>query len=359
MVVQRKELLESLKLAMPGVETGSAVLQGADSFIFHDGKIYTYNDNISVSVPIKSDSLISEKIEGCVKADEFFKIISKFSSDEIHFEVSDKGTWILKSGKAKVEMTLLEFDYSSRLKNIEFNDDLWLKLSDDFISGVEHCRMIGNKTRFSGIYFNKDKIISTDGNQLNIYSLTDCDLPSFWISDNSINELMKIGKFNEIQSVNNWIHFKTENDVIFSLKSLQADSYPFNSVLKLIENNTSDKSIFHRKFPKNLYDIVERASVFSSDISEHLVVKFNITTDGIEISSERNSGKYAENILWDDDENVEFEPFVFYVDIEQMKFILLKTAEFYLLKSPSGKSYRLLFVTEKSKHLFATLSLDD
>ena len=99
MVIQKKELLDSLKACMPGIETGSAVLQGADSFVFHDGKIFTYNDSISVTVPIKNDGLLEEGLEGCVKAEEFFKIISKFPADEIKFSVTEKGTWLLKCWK--------------------------------------------------------------------------------------------------------------------------------------------------------------------------------------------------------------------------------------------------------------------
>ena len=34
MTLERKVLLESLKLAMPGIESGNVVLQGSDSFVF-------------------------------------------------------------------------------------------------------------------------------------------------------------------------------------------------------------------------------------------------------------------------------------------------------------------------------------
>lgn len=52
MVIQKKELLENLKIVSPGIETGTVVLQGADTFAFHDGFISSYNDTISVTVPI-------------------------------------------------------------------------------------------------------------------------------------------------------------------------------------------------------------------------------------------------------------------------------------------------------------------
>ena len=54
----------------------------------------------------------------------------------------------------------------------------------------------------------------------------------------------------------------------------------------------------------------------------------------------------------------DFEPFIVYVDAQMMQFMAQRTVEFYLLKGPvcNGKSLpRLLFVTESSKHLVATL----
>ena len=114
MTVQKKQLVESLKLAMPGIESGNVVLQGSDTFIFHNGKIFTYNDSMAVSIPIEQTGLVEEDIEGAVKADEFFKVVSKLPQDEISFEVSENNSWILKSGKAKVEMTLIDFDFETR-----------------------------------------------------------------------------------------------------------------------------------------------------------------------------------------------------------------------------------------------------
>ena len=98
MVINRKELLENLKMAMPGIETGTAKLQGADTFVFKDGKIFTYNDTISVSVPINQTDLIEENIEGAVSAEEFYNIISKLPVEEIKFAVGENGkSWILKA----------------------------------------------------------------------------------------------------------------------------------------------------------------------------------------------------------------------------------------------------------------------
>lgn len=361
MIIQKKELVESLKMCMPGIETGSNTIQGADSFIFHNGKIFTYNDNISVTVPVNQDGLLEEGIEGCVKAEEFFKIISKFPSDEIKFTVTEKGTWLLKCGKAKAEMTLLDFDFESRINSITPEEN-WTDLNEDFIQGIGFCKMSANKTQVSGIYFSGKDIISTDGNQMNSYTLKEVELPAFWISDNSANELLKLKNLIGMQLQGPWAHFKAEDGTIFSIKTLQSQNYPFERIKNVIDVSDPAKATLHARFPKELFNAIDRAVSFSIDISEHSAVRLVIAKDKIEVSSERSSGKYSEKISWEEDIDSDFEPFTVYVDAGMMEFVAQRTVEFYLLKGPvrNGKTLpRLLFVTESSKHLLSTLDKKD
>lgn len=354
MTIQRKELLESLKQCMPGIETGSAVLQGADSFVFHDGKISTYNDSISVTVPIKSNDLLEQNLEGCVKAEEFFKIISKFASDEIQFTVVENGTWILKCGKAKAEMALLNFDYKTRLNNIAPEEDNWIELKDDFVAGVESCKMSTNKTQLAGIYFEGKDIISTDGNQANCYLLKDTEIPKFWISDNSIGELLKMKKLVAMQVQNTWVHFKDDEGTLFSIKTLNTDSYPYEKIKKIIDTSNPEKAQIHAKFPKDLFSAIDRAVSFSMTISEVQAVRIVISNEKIEVSAERSAGKYNEKVAWEEKPENNFEPITIYVDALVMQFIAQKTSEFYLLQG--SYTPRLLFVTDSSKHLICTLN---
>lgn len=358
MVIQKKELVESLKACMPGIETGSVVLQGADSFVFYDGKIFTYNDTISVTVPVASEGLLEEGIEGCVKAEEFFKIVNKFPADEIKFTVTEKNTWLLKSGKAKAEMTLLDFDFESRLKNIAPKEDSWIELNEDFVFGVGCCKMATNKTQLAGVYIEGNDIISTDGNQMNCYIMKKTTLPKIWISDNSANELLKLKKLVAMQLQGTWVHFKAEDGILFSIKTLQTESFPYSRVKTIIDTSDPEKAILHAKFPKDLFNAIDRAVSFSIDISEHSAVRLVISKEKIEVSAERSSGKYSEKVAWEETIKEEFEPFTVYVDAQMMQFVAQRTVEFYLLKGPvyNRKSLpRLLFVTESSKHLLATL----
>ena len=361
MTIQRKELLESLKQCMPGIETGSAVLQGADSFVFHNGRIFTYNDSISVTVPIRNEGLLEEGLEGCVKAEEFFKIISKFPADEIKFSVTEQGTWLLKCGKARAEMSLINFDFETRLKNIAPVEDAWISLNDDFIVGVNACKMSVNKSQFSGICFEGNDVISTDGNEMNCYTMKGVELPKFWISDNSANELLKLRKLVAVQLQETWVHFKSEDDTMFSIKTLNSELYPVEKLRNIMNTSNPEKAKLHTKFPKDLFNAIDRAVSFGMNVHDNLVVRLEISKEKIEVSSERSAGKYNEKVAWEEKINEDFESFIVYVDVNMMQFVAQRTLEFFLLEGPiiNGKSLpRMLFVTESSKHLLCTLNAD-
>lgn len=359
MTIKRKLLLESLQACMPGIESGNTTIQGADAFVFHDGKIFSYNDAISVAVPLGEIGLVDETLEGAVHADEFFKVISKFTGEEINF-APNNNSWMLKCGKAKVEMTLLDFNYKNRLEGIAPSED-WIDIDDDFIVGVGTCKMLNNKTLLSGIYVSGKQIISTDGFQVNSFEMKDVELPTFWISDNSANELLKTKNFVSAQLQGTWVHFKSSNGTIFSIKTLQVEKFPIDKILNLLNTANPKENDFHATFPVELFNAIDRATSFSIEISEHSAVRLNISKENIVVSAERTSGKYSEKVAWEEPIEEEFDSIVVYVDSTMMSFMAKRTLEFYIQKFTSceGKEIpRLLFVSDYSKHMMSTFSPD-
>ena len=363
MTISRKELLDSLKRAMPAIETGTPTLQGADAFVFHDGKIFSYNDSIAVYIPLAITGLVDEGIEGSVHADEFFKVISKFSADEINFAVTGNNTWMLKCGKAKVEVTLMDFDFTTRLQGVTPDENSWVKISDEFVNGIGACKMAVNKTPLAGIYISGKNVVSTDGYQINKFEMKDTDLPTLWISDNSANELLKLSGLVEMQLQGTWAHFKSSDGTVFSIKTLQAEKFPFDRVVSLLDTSKPKEDDFHAMFPMELFGAIDRANSFAIDLSEHSVVRLVISSQHIEVSSERASGKYLEKVSWGQELKEAVEPMTVYVDATMMSFMSKRSLEFYLkkMKSNSGKIIpRLLFVSDSSCHLMTTfITMDE
>lgn len=357
MVVQRKTLMESLKLAMPGIETGNTTLPGADAFIFHNGKIYSYNDVVSVAVPLEQAGLIEESIEGAVHAEEFYKVVSKFSSEEIEFVIGDKA-WVLKNGKSKAELTLMDFDYLTRLDGVEPAEN-WDELPADFVDGLGVCLMQNNKTPMAGIYFSDDFMLSTDGWQVNRYHFQQASLPRFWLSDRVVSELLKLGKLNAVQLNGSWVHFRSANETVLSVKGLATEKFPLEDVEKVMTITESKDGFLHGKFPLEMFSAIDRAVPFSIDTAEKPAVKLTLSQDGINVESARSTGSYTEDVPWNE-AMPEFEEVSVYVDPSMMAFIAKRSTEFYLLEQllKSGKkTKRLLFVTSSSTHLVSTVTV--
>ena len=354
MTIQKTELLKKLALCMSGIEKGNPILQGADSFIFYKDRIFAYNDMISVSVPIENTEMLSENLEGAVRAEEFFKIINKMPNEEIQFEISDKDSWVLKSGKARAELALIEFDYERRLNEIQITED-WIELDDDFITGLNVCKMAKNTTPLSGTFIKDKYIMSTDGYQINRFEMKDCELPEFWVSDKSMTELLKFTKLNKFQKnpTSNWVHFKSENDVVFSLKTLMTSKYPFDKCSTLIDG-VDFTNLIKGRFPNEIKSVIERASVFNVNLEQHSAIKLIIGKEGIEVASENAIGNYSEMVAWEDGDK-DFEEMVVYVDVDMIQSASNKTLEFYLQKI-ENKPPRLYFKTDSSIHLLSTLT---
>lgn len=354
MVIQKKTLLESLKACMPGIESGNATLEGADLFVFANGKIFTYNDNVSVTVPIHDEGMIEEGVTGCVRAEEFFKVVSKFPGDEIKFAKGGENSWVLKCGKAKAEMTLLEFDYGMRMKNVEVDEDGWKELPEDFGYALNVCKMSVNKTTYGGIYFAKNNVFSTDGNQINTYNFADgVDLPEVWVSDKCVAELLKMKKFVSMQVQNNWAHFKGEDGTVFSVKLLNVEGYPVQAIGRVMGSTEKTTAAFNGTFPVELFKAIDRAASFAIELNDRNTVRLAVSREKIDVSAETNAGKYTEKVEWNEGVEAEFEPFTVYVDVEMINFVAQRTVNFSLIPAANGAP-RLLFVTEKSKHLLLT-----
>jgi len=353
MNVKRTELLKALKQCLPGIENGNKVLEGADLFVFSKGFVHSYNDIISVSVPVKSEGLLEEGIDGAVRAEEFYGIINKFNGDLIEFTV-EKEKWILKSGKAKAELVLMSGDFTERFENIKPEKKQWLEISPEFTQGLGICKMSNNNKQISGLYITSVDITSSDGYQVNHYSYSGPEFDNFWISDDSASELLKVGVLTHLQLKGTWAHFKTADNTTFSVRTLQAEKWPYKKILTLLETHKKTDKDIAAIFPKELFDAIDRASSFHLDISDSKAVRLFISPKRIMVSAERIAGKYEERVLWSEPCPA-FEPFELYVDTQMILYAARRSMSFYIHQR-EGTTPRMIFTTDKSIHLMSTLS---
>jgi hypothetical protein len=346
MEVKRKELQEALQKCLPGVETGKAVLEGADTFVFKGGKVYSYNDNISVCVPCALE------LEGSVKAKEFYTLISKMTGEDVKITEIEGNAWKFKSGSASAELTLLETSVMKNIKGLSVESAKWKTLPEKFIDCLALCRFTSNHSPLSGVFVSGKSMVATDELRINWCEL-DKEMDSFWIADSAVGEVIRMDGLKQYCLTDSWIHFKAAGGVIFSCKRLQHAKYPYAKIQSIVEAYNKSKSDLGHELPLKLVDAVDRAATFSMEMEAHPTVRLTFKPEYIEVYSQRSTGKYQERVAWDTPIAREFEPVVLYVDFSMISYGLKRSKSFYI------KEKRIVFQGENIRHILSTFQMKE
>ena len=103
--MHRIQLLRSFGISFFKGITAKELFEQSASFVFSGGRIYSYNDEVSMSYP-----LLDCDIEGAVKGEEFYKLISRLSKDKLEVETTEN-VLTIKCGRAKAGLS-----FSSEIK---------------------------------------------------------------------------------------------------------------------------------------------------------------------------------------------------------------------------------------------------
>lgn len=354
MNVSKKDLLVALQKALPGVEIGNTILEGADTFAFHNGFIHSYNDNISVSVPFSSEG--KEELSGAVKAKDFYDLINRFSEDEIKI-ISKENLWILKSGAAKAEFSLMENSVVERIQKLLPQKKKVQKLPERFLNGLSFCFIpCVPEKGIAGIYVQDKIMVSTDKTRIDWFEL-DSSMETFWMSNSSAKELIKLSEVVFYWMSDSWIHFQSEDGVIFSCKKLNSSQYPFSKIQKIKEENQKEEQDKEAQLPKKLLDAINRASVMAEEIESWRTVQITFDSEGVEVYAERPLGKYTERVEWESP--VDFpESLIINADYSMIQFGMKSSRQFYIKKIIRGEqeSFRIIFVVDNGVQIVGTIS---
>lgn len=348
----KTKLLSVLEACMPGINDGASTVVGMDQFTIKNGRVITYNDLVSVSASIEQEAF--SEVKGSFKASDFVKVLKKIKEETIDFEAGEK-VWKFKFGRASVEVNLLHSETEAIIDCLAPSDDGWNELSADFLEGVNVCRMEKNKTKLNGIFFSGNRIVSSDGYTINDYTVK-CELPTFFISENSIKELVKFKKVCRVKVEKGWVFFGCDDATIFATKTLNAAGYPITKIDSCFVDLDTD-GLNSYVFPTEFFEAVNRSVGFASEENNNPYVNVRFDGTKIEIETQKTSGKYTENVDWDKapatDDEVNFSIYA-----DTISFIAKWCKNFYLIKRDVSEPSLLFFTTESSRHLFATLIVD-
>lgn len=254
MKVQTEQLLSKLNAVKPGLASSKEDIEQSASFVFLGESVVSYNDEIGVSCPLKTD------FKGAVKGEELIKLLSKTKEKEL--ELVGEGNELKIKGKKMRAGVRMEAKITLPFQEIKLPEKM-LNIPEKFLTALKFCafststdkaRPLLNCIRIQGQHG-----ISCDNHRLTRYDMGGKAAPYF--PEEILVPLpaaMALQDFSPVQYGTNggWIHFQMKDGLVFSCRTL-AEKYP--DVTRLLEV-TGDKV----EFPEDMKATLHMAQIFAT-----------------------------------------------------------------------------------------------
>ena len=252
MQLKRLELIAALEEVKPGLANKDIIAQST-SFVFTKKSITTFNDEISVFKPFKSG------IEGAVRANELYSLLSKIKDDEIETEVTE-GELIIKGKKSEAGIKL-EADILLPLDEVDIEHTDLILLPANFakaISIASYCAAKDlSKPLLTCLHITEESVVASDDFRI---IRVDFDGP---LDSDSILLPASVVKFlvkynvKKLSHSSGWVHFHADDGLIFSARVL-AGTFPGVDQFLKVEGK-------ELQFPVEVLGMLERAGIFTAD----------------------------------------------------------------------------------------------
>lgn len=259
MKTNRQNLIKILQAVRPGLAS-KEILEQTTSFIFTDGKVLTYNDEVAVSHPLPDDVTL----EGAVHAKELFALLNKMSDEEVEIEET-KNELIVSGQRTKAGIRLEVASAMGDVLDALGQPSSWTTLPEKFLEGVEFCLFSTGKDMTKPmlicVCIEGENVVSSDSQRITCFNMgEDLGMPKdqmMLIPNTGASSLLSY-PVTEYEFTKGWIHFRTKDGVVFSCRDVQGD-YPLKKALSIVESAEGDAV----KLPASLSEALERADIFS------------------------------------------------------------------------------------------------
>lgn len=320
MLVNRDSLKSVLESVAPALSDKDPTGQ-ADCFIFSNGRVWSYNDELCISAPFE---LPTETM--AVKGELLLEFVAKAPSEEI--EVSPGELELLvSSGRARAGIALqrhisapIDYIISGQSKGE------WEGLPADFREGLAFCTPYAAKEvsrpALTCLHVTSDYVEASDHFQIVRYCWNaSSKLPEMLLPAKSAEVLMDY-EVEEFLLADGWAHFRAGNGVVVSVRTMDRqypDCSPFVSVQGV-----------RLALPPRLADSLDKASAFAKkrlvpDVAPSILVE--ISSRKLKIRAENEHGWLEETMaLSSPVEGV----VTFHISIDRFREAASKGAECYL-----------------------------
>ena len=285
MKVNREKLLGTLELVSPGLSIRESVQQSS-CFVFQDGRVYTFNDEVACSAESHLPNLT-----GAVRAKPLLDLLSRLDEEEI--DIERKENELLVKGKGRRASYRMESEVLLPIDAVEPPTE-WMPVDKEFceaINIVYTCAAAKEDFPLVCVHISPDFVEACDKLQIARYPIKipiqkPGDGQSVLIRAESIAKIVSLA-VTDISESPAWLHFRNVAGLVISCRRC-IDSYPD---LSLFADKSESVKI---TMPGGLQEIVTKAEIFSAEASIGNYVKVSIKGDVFSIKGDGPFGWYEE-----------------------------------------------------------------
>jgi DNA polymerase III sliding clamp (beta) subunit (PCNA family) len=285
MKINKSNLQEALTAVQPGLARQETIEQ-ATSFAFLKGRVVTYNDEISISHPLKGLD-----IEGAVSAKELYQFLAKVDQEEIEIDIVENEIRITasntKAGLALQQEVVLPLEEVKQ-------EGKWVDISEGLMDAMRFASFSCSKDMSKLILTcvnvrESGEVEASDNFRITQVKAGPLPIPGFLIPANAVRELMKYN-VSKIRAGQGWVHFRTKEGTVFSSRVFE-DNFP--DVSDIIKPAPDAQQI---QFPKSTLDILDRAEIFARrERATEEDVRVKIANNKITFRAQNDSGWVEES----------------------------------------------------------------
>ena len=286
MAVNRKELLSILDKVSPGLSS-TEILEQSSSFVFKDGLVMTFNDEISVSHPVPYDWT------GAVVAKELIALLKKYKDDELDVTLSGEEFLIkTKRGEAGIR---LDAEIQLPIDDIAAPKQ-WKPLPKNFHDAIDFTLFTTGKDLsrpvLSCIHLIDRYAESSDNYRLTSYDMGEDAAKAFpksvLLPVDSARQLLNY-TLDRYSVAEGWLHFRAKDKVVYSCRSMEGD---FPSLSDFLDVKGTKFEI-----PDDLADTLDRAGIFSlMEAANFPSVDITLAPGWLHVESKNETGWVKEKI---------------------------------------------------------------
>jgi len=348
MEILTKTLKEALNKVKPGL-SNKEMIEQSTSFVFQRGHVYTYNDEIAISHPLKI------RVLGAVRARELLDFVNRIKDEKIEIIMNEDKTELLLLKKFSTATFTLNQELILPINDIEI-PDTWIDVPEAFCEAIKFC-IFSVSTNPSEpvlqcLHVHGQYVESTDTMRITQYNMgtkaKKCFPKSILIPANAAKHLPGINpiKYNTTQG---WVHFQNEKKLTYSCRIVDEEYVNITPHLKIDE----DQSV-SIDFPKKIIGSIENASVFTQgNLDIENVVNIRLCKNQLTITGQGISGKYVEKIKikWDEEE-------ISFDNHPKNLLDILKIVQSTIISKKEDHS-KLKFIGENFEHIVCTERTDN